>query len=99
LAIVVVPVLFENSFRKMKDDSDASELGVEPVILKRPTINSEVTLALRVLEGCCLLCKDCADSAYRYDAIKACGYINISIYPFESSYHQVFLTTDACRCY
>jgi hypothetical protein len=75
LAIVVVPFLFENSFRKMKDDSDASELDVEPIKLKRPTTNSEVALALRVLEGCCLLCKDCADSAYRYDAIKACGYI------------------------
>ncbi|KAJ4803526.1 hypothetical protein LUZ62_016092 [Rhynchospora pubera] len=68
----VVPVLFENSFRKMKDDSDVSEpeLGGEPIKLKRPATNSEVALALRVLEGCCLLCKDCADTAYRYDAIK-----------------------------
>ncbi|XP_078154412.1 uncharacterized protein LOC144549521 [Carex rostrata] len=66
----VVPVLFENSFRKMKDDCNSCELGAEPIKLKRPTANSEITLALRVLEGCCLLCKDSADSAYRYNAVK-----------------------------
>ena len=64
----------------MKDDCNSCELGAEPIKLKRPTANSEITLALRVLEGCCLLSKDSADSAYRYNAVKACNYAAIFIY-------------------
>lgn len=71
--IQVVPVLFEHSLRRAKDDSVVTVghvLGIEPVKLKNPATDSEVVLALRVLEGCCLLCRDCAAAAHRYNAVK-----------------------------
>ncbi|KAJ3682129.1 hypothetical protein LUZ60_014702 [Juncus effusus] len=70
----VVPVLFENSLRKMKEELSEISLGhligVEPIKLNGPGSNSEIALALRALEGSCLLCKGCADLAYRYNAVK-----------------------------
>ncbi|KAG0550529.1 hypothetical protein BDA96_01G346500 [Sorghum bicolor] len=38
--------------------------------LRNPATDSEVVLALRVLEGCCLLCPACAAAAHRYNAVK-----------------------------
>lgn len=85
----------------MKDDCNSCELGAEPIKLKRPTANSEITLALRVLEGCCLLCKDSADSAYRYNAVKACNYAAIFIYIllFQFLFSGFDNKSVQCRCY
>uniref|UniRef100_A0A0A9DH64 ubiquitinyl hydrolase 1 n=1 Tax=Arundo donax TaxID=35708 RepID=A0A0A9DH64_ARUDO len=69
----VVPVLFEHSQRKASGDAVVTVgqvLGIEPARLKNPATDSEVVLALRVLEGCCLLCPDCAVAAHRYNAVK-----------------------------
>ncbi|KAG8092312.1 hypothetical protein GUJ93_ZPchr0012g21967 [Zizania palustris] len=69
----VVPVLFEHSLRRVQAESVVTVgqvLGIEPVKLKNPATDSEVALALRVLEGCCLLCQDCAAAAHRYNAVK-----------------------------
>uniref|UniRef100_A0A0E0M9V0 Uncharacterized protein n=1 Tax=Oryza punctata TaxID=4537 RepID=A0A0E0M9V0_ORYPU len=71
----VVPVLFEHSLRRAHDDAVVTVgqvLGISPAVkLRNPATDSEVALALRVLEGCCLLCRDCAAAAHRYDAVKA----------------------------
>uniref|UniRef100_J3N466 Uncharacterized protein n=1 Tax=Oryza brachyantha TaxID=4533 RepID=J3N466_ORYBR len=70
----VVPVLFEHSLRRVQDDGVVTVgqvLGLAPAVkLTNPATDSEVALALRVLEGCCLLCRDCAAAAHRYDAVK-----------------------------
>ncbi|RLN42400.1 uncharacterized protein C2845_PM01G19350 [Panicum miliaceum] len=71
----VVPVLFEHSLRKATGDAVvtvAQVLGMEPAAarLRNPATDSEVVLALRVLQGCCLLCPACAAAAHRYDAVK-----------------------------
>ncbi|KAK8445609.1 hypothetical protein SEVIR_9G357200v4 [Setaria viridis] len=71
----VVPVLFEHSLRKATGDAVvtvAQVLGMEPAAarLRNPATDSEVVLALRVLQGCCLLCPGCAAAAHRYNAVK-----------------------------
>ncbi|KAF0930477.1 hypothetical protein E2562_032903 [Oryza meyeriana var. granulata] len=70
----VVPVLFEHSLRRAQDDAVVTVgqvLGIEPAVkLRNPATDSEVALALRVLEGCCLLCQDCAAASHRYNAVK-----------------------------
>ncbi|KAJ1296556.1 hypothetical protein BS78_01G310200 [Paspalum vaginatum] len=75
----VVPVLFEHSLRKAEaTDGDAAVmtvaqvLGMQPAAarLRNPATDSEVVLALRVLQGCCLLCPSCAAAAHRYNAVK-----------------------------
>ncbi|KAF0903104.1 hypothetical protein E2562_024580 [Oryza meyeriana var. granulata] len=38
--------------------------------LRHLATDSKVALALRVLEGCCLLCWDCTTTAHWYNAIK-----------------------------
>ncbi|KAL6641324.1 hypothetical protein ACP70R_019505 [Stipagrostis hirtigluma subsp. patula] len=70
----VVPVLFEHSLRKASGGDAVvtvgQVLGIEPARLRNPATDSEVVLALRVLEGCCLLCPDCAAVAHRHNAVK-----------------------------
>ncbi|ONK56308.1 uncharacterized protein A4U43_C10F6500 [Asparagus officinalis] len=69
----VVPVLFENSLRQLKDDPIVKLdriFGVEPMKINSPATDSEVALALRVLEGCCLLHRESIDLAHKYKAIK-----------------------------
>ncbi|KAG2539857.1 uncharacterized protein LOC120690815 isoform X2 [Panicum virgatum] len=72
----VVPVLFEHSLRKASGGDAvvtvAQVLGMEPAAarLRNPATDSEVVLALRVLQGCCLLCQPCAAAAHRYNAVK-----------------------------
>ncbi|TVU31977.1 hypothetical protein EJB05_23693, partial [Eragrostis curvula] len=69
----VVPVLFEHSLRKASDSAVVTVgqvLGIEPARLRNPATDSEVVLALRVLEECCLLCSDCAAAAHRHNAVK-----------------------------
>lgn len=44
--------------------------GVEPVKITSPPTDSEVALALRVLEGCCLLHSGSVALAYKYKAVK-----------------------------
>jgi len=77
----VIPVLFEHSLRKAAATGAgagdavltvAQVLGMAPAAarLRNPATDSEVVLALRVLEGCCLLCPACAAAAHRYNAVK-----------------------------
>ncbi|XP_039142328.1 uncharacterized protein LOC120279462 isoform X2 [Dioscorea cayenensis subsp. rotundata] len=69
----VIPVLFNNSLRQLKDEPVMRVdhiFGVEPMKITSPATDSEVALALRVLEGCCLLHKESTVLAHEHDAIK-----------------------------
>ncbi|KAF0930762.1 hypothetical protein E2562_035016 [Oryza meyeriana var. granulata] len=57
--------------------SSMSQYGAPTIIarislgLKRSSSSSQkVALPLRVLEGCCLLCRDCAAAVHWYNAVK-----------------------------
>ncbi|XP_029123289.1 uncharacterized protein [Elaeis guineensis] len=69
----VIPVLFQNTLRQSKDNPVVTLdhiFGVEPMKIIGPATDSEVALALRVLEGCCLLHSGSASLAYKHKAIK-----------------------------
>ncbi|TKY67881.1 Cell division protein Cdc14 [Spatholobus suberectus] len=75
----VVPVLFQHSLKESGDDysenrvvvGDLSHIfGVEPMKLTSPSTDAEVALALRVLEGCCLLHPQSTALAHQHNAIQ-----------------------------
>ncbi|XP_061346953.1 uncharacterized protein LOC133292551 [Gastrolobium bilobum] len=73
----VVPVLFQHSLKETVDDygdnrvGDLSHIfGVEPIKLTSPSTDAEVALALRVLEGCCLLHPQSTALAHQHNAIR-----------------------------
>ncbi|CAD5190250.1 uncharacterized protein LOC135598957 [Musa acuminata AAA Group] len=69
----VVPVLFQNSLQQSKDNPVVSLshiFGVEPMKIVSPATDSEVAIALRVLEGCCLLHSGSAALAHKHKAIE-----------------------------
>ena len=77
----VVPVLFHHSLKESGDDDynekkikvgDLSHIlfGVEPMKLTSPSTDAEVALALRVLEGCCLLHPQSTALAHQHNAIQ-----------------------------
>ncbi|OMO93546.1 Armadillo-like helical [Corchorus olitorius] len=68
----VVPVLFEHSLKETVDDRVQSLdhiFSVEPMNIKSPSTDAEVALALRVLEGCCLLHPESTSLAHQHKAI------------------------------
>lgn len=72
----MVPVLFEHSLRESGDDENENRVGdlspifgVEPLKLTSPATDAEVALALRVLEGCCLLHPQSTALAHQHKAI------------------------------
>ncbi|RZB79365.1 hypothetical protein D0Y65_029588 [Glycine soja] len=81
LLFAVVPVLFHHSLKESGDDDynekkikvgDLSHIlfGVEPMKLTSPSTDAEVALALRVLEGCCLLHPQSTALAHQHNAIQ-----------------------------
>lgn len=68
----VVPVLFWHSLKDSEEDSAASLdhiFSVEPMKITSPSTDAEVALALRVLEGCCLLHRESTILAHQHKAI------------------------------
>ncbi|KAJ8554266.1 hypothetical protein K7X08_024944 [Anisodus acutangulus] len=68
----VVPVLYRHSLRDTEDQSVTSLdhiFTVEPMEINSPSTDSEVSLALRVLEGCCLIHCESNVLAHQYKAI------------------------------
>ncbi|XP_038993562.1 uncharacterized protein LOC120117342 [Hibiscus syriacus] len=68
----VVPVLFEHSLKETVDEKVGSldhTFSVEPMKVKSPSTDLEVALALRVLEGCCLLQPESTHLAHQHKAI------------------------------
>lgn len=69
----VVPVLFEHALGMPKPDPVVSldrVFGVEPMRVTSPATEAEVALALRVLEGCCLISGECSSMAHQHRAVK-----------------------------
>ncbi|KAJ1257770.1 hypothetical protein BS78_10G021900 [Paspalum vaginatum] len=73
LDLQVIPVLFQNSLHQPKEDPVVTLdhiFGTEPMKITSPPTDSEIALALRVLEGCCLLYNRCTALAHKYKAVK-----------------------------
>ncbi|KAJ6295006.1 hypothetical protein OIU76_022987 [Salix suchowensis] len=70
----VVPVLFQNSLKEGEEEQNVESLshvfGVEPMRITSPSTDAEIALALRVLEGCCLLHRESTVFAHQYKAIQ-----------------------------
>ncbi|XP_062233710.1 uncharacterized protein LOC133930940 [Phragmites australis] len=69
----VIPVLFQNSLHQPKEDPVVTLdhiFGTEPMKITSPSTDSEIGLALRVLEGCCLLYSRCTALSHKYKAVK-----------------------------
>ncbi|KAL0304442.1 UNVERIFIED_CONTAM: hypothetical protein Sradi_6312300 [Sesamum radiatum] len=68
----VVPVLFQHSLKEVEDQT-VTNLGhiftVEPMKITSPSTDDEVALALRLLEGCCLLHPESTILAHQHKAI------------------------------
>ncbi|CAO2838557.1 unnamed protein product [Amaranthus hypochondriacus] len=68
----VVPVLFQHSLKDTEEDIVTSLdhiFTVEPMKLTSPSTDTEVALALRVLEGCCLIHRQSTILAHQHKAI------------------------------
>ncbi|XP_078442236.1 binding protein [Wolffia australiana] len=69
----VVPVLFQNTLKHPKDKPEVTLdhiFGAEPIKLISPATDGETSLAMRVLEGCCLINRESRDLALQYDGVK-----------------------------
>ncbi|KAF7147662.1 hypothetical protein RHSIM_Rhsim03G0211600 [Rhododendron simsii] len=69
----VVPVLFQHSLKELEEQRVANLdhiFGTESIRIVTPSTNSEVALALRVLEGCCLLHRESTLLAHQHKAIQ-----------------------------
>ncbi|GER46732.1 impaired sucrose induction 1-like protein [Striga asiatica] len=68
----VVPVLFQHSLKEAEEllATDLNHIfTVEPMKTASPATDAEVSLALRVLEGCCLLHRDSTNLARQHNAV------------------------------
>ncbi|KAL6606290.1 hypothetical protein ACP70R_041943 [Stipagrostis hirtigluma subsp. patula] len=68
-----IPDLQVNSLHQPKEDPVVTLdhiFGTEPMKITSPPTDSEIALALRVLEGCCLLYSRCTALAHKYKAVK-----------------------------
>ncbi|KAL5738665.1 hypothetical protein ACOSP7_031426 [Xanthoceras sorbifolium] len=70
----VVPVLFQHSFKEESVEDSVTSLDhifrVDPMKITSPSTDAELALALRVLEGCCLLHCESTILAHQYKAIQ-----------------------------
>uniref|UniRef100_A0A7N0RDA2 Impaired sucrose induction 1-like protein n=1 Tax=Kalanchoe fedtschenkoi TaxID=63787 RepID=A0A7N0RDA2_KALFE len=69
----VIPVLFQHSLREADEEASfdwENIFTVVPVKITSPSTDPEVALALRVLEGCCLLHKDSTLLAHKCMAVQ-----------------------------
>ncbi|KAK2992769.1 hypothetical protein RJ640_023282 [Escallonia rubra] len=69
----VVPVLFQHSLKEPEDQIVANLnhiFSVEPMKITSPSTDAEFALALRALEGCCLLHSESTVLAHQHKAIE-----------------------------
>ncbi|KAJ3672459.1 hypothetical protein LUZ60_007180 [Juncus effusus] len=69
----VIPVLFQNTLSPPKENPNITLdhiFGVDPMKINSPPTEKEISLALRVLEACCLLYSRCAALAHKYKSVK-----------------------------
>lgn len=73
--VTVVPVLFQHSLREVEDQTVTNLkhiFTVEPIKIISPSTDAEVAIALRVLEGCCLLHRESTILAHQHKAVTVC---------------------------
>ncbi|KAL1541617.1 hypothetical protein AAHA92_25817 [Salvia divinorum] len=73
-ALQVVPILLQHSLKEAEDQSVTNLnhiFSVEPMKISSPTTDAERAIALRVLEGCCLLHRESTILAHKHKAITA----------------------------
>lgn len=78
--VIVVPALFQHSLKEPQDERVANLdhlFGVEPLKITSPSTDAEVALALRVLEGCCLLHRESTALAHHHKAIQVSSAIYV----------------------
>ena len=83
LKFAVVLVLFQHSLIDAQENNVASLdhiFGVAPLKIASPSTNAEVALALRVLEGCCLLHRESTILAHQHKAILVHALMQISYF-------------------
>ena len=76
-------MLFEHTLKETEDDRVESLdhiFSVEPMKINSPSTDAEVALALRVLEGCCLLHPESTRLAHQHKAIPVTLYILLRKY-------------------
>lgn len=69
----MVPALFQHSLREPEEEKVENLdhiFGVAPLKITSPSTDAEVALALRVLEGCCLLHRESTALAHLHKAIE-----------------------------
>lgn len=100
VGFAVVPVLFQHSLKESGDDYNESKVGdlshifgVEPMKVTSPSTDAEVALALRVLEGCCLLHPESTILAHQNNAIQV-TFIALEIFMFSISVAMDIVTSD-----
>lgn len=78
--VTVIPALFQYTLCTPKDNPNVTldrVLGVNPIKINSPATDTEVSLALRVLDGCCLMYSRCASQAQKFKAIKVHNLLRI----------------------
>lgn len=76
----MVPVLFQNTLKQSKDQPKLKLdhiFGVETLKINSPATDSEMALALRVLEGCCLIHGQSRDLAQHHNGIKVENHVHV----------------------
>ncbi|CAN8326160.1 unnamed protein product [Cochlearia groenlandica] len=74
----LVPVIFRHSLKEAKDDDDDDDrvmsldhiFSVEAMKITSPSTDDEVAVALKVLEGCCLLHPQSTLLAHKHGAVR-----------------------------
>lgn len=82
---IVVPVLFQHSLKDVLEDASVVGnlehiFGVEPMKITSPSTDEEVALALRALEGCCLLHRESTLLAHQHNAIPVMLLVTVSVF-------------------
>lgn len=97
----VVPVLFKHSFKEDIMEEKVLSLdhifSVEPMKITSSSSDAEIALALRVLEGCCLLHSESNILAHKYNAIQVhylCFFILVWITLRVRKMRQVYDSFD-----
>lgn len=95
--VLVVPVLFQHSLKDWDDQKVASLdhiFDVEPLKITSPSSDAEVALALRVLEGCCLLHRESSVLAHQHKAIQVIYHLILA----ASADSFIYITRNDLLC-
>lgn len=95
--VLVVPVLFQHSLKESEDQMIPSLdhiFTVNRIKINGPSTDEEVALALRVLEGCCLLHSESTVLAHQHRAIQVCIHQDLNARPCRNQSFDAMLKTS-----